>query len=692
MSHARLSGSLPTQIFTLMTLFITPALDAGEIEEVTVTATRTERLVFTTPAAVSVIDADDIGQFQPLSFADVFEGTPGVAIQGGARRIAEEPSIRGFSDQQLVLRLDGARQNFDLAHRGRFFVDPDLIRRIEVVRGSASALYGSGAIGGVISLETLGAVDLLEAGETFGGRAKFGFQGNGDEVFASSGLFGTLGPVDAFANVVYREVFDDLEDGDGAPIADTRDRIMNGLFKLGITPAENHRLEIVAGVFESTGDNPTASDAVSTPQTVVGRDTNEYSIRSNYTFRDPAIPWLDLGLSAYYQKIDVSEDRFIDARLDESQFDNFGVDLHNTTRLALAGSAQLALTYGFEFFEDQQSGTRNGTDRIEFPDAERSFFAGYAQAEIDLFDGRVSLVPGVRIDRFEFRPEGDFPARDETNTSPRISVGVNPTDWLYLWGSYAEAFRAPALTELFNDGVHFAVPNGLGPGTLVINEFRPTPLLEPENAETVEAGARIRHSGLLLAGDTLEVSGNYFSSDVDNFVDTVVKFLDFSKPPMFIPPAGPVVFFGSTTNINTRARISGFEGELRYDSPHLFFAVSGFTVDGDNRETGQGLGSIPQDGVTLRLIGKLPSFGLQLGARGTIASAQSDVPEESVTTSAFQTVDLFANWAPASGLIKGSVVTIGIDNLFDETYSVHPTVIHQPGRSVRLTLAHRFGH
>lgn len=667
------------------------AVTNGAIEEITVTATRTARPVFSTPFSVSVIDAGEMESFQPLSYADVFEGTPGVTIQGGARRIAEEPSIRGFSDQQLVIRLDGARQNFDLAHRGRFFVDPDLVQRIEVVRGSASALYGSGAIGGVISLETKGAKDLLKEGESFGGRAKLGYQGNGDEVLASGGLFGQTGKVDAFANVIYREVFNDLEDGSGEAIVDTRDRLLNGLVKLGFEPAEHHRFELVADVYDSDGKAPTATDAVSTPSTVVDRGATEYNIRTNYTFRNPDNRWLDLGVAAYYSKIDVSEDRLVDGRLDKSDFESFGIDLHNTTRLSLADNAKLALTYGFEFFEDQQSGTRNGVDRIEFPDAERGFVAGYAQAEIDLLDGMVSIVPGLRIDRFELRPQGEFEKRDETDVSPRVSMGVRPTDWLYLWGGYAQAFRAPTLTELFNDGVHFVVPNGLGPGTIVINEFRPTPLLEPEDAETFEAGARVRLSGLFAAGDLVELSGNYFSTNIDDFVDTVVAFLDFSKPPAFTPPFGPVTFFGSTTNTNIRARVSGFEGELRYDSRYLLAAISGSTVDGDNRETGMGLGSIPQDSVTLRLIGKLPDQGVQFGGRATIASAQKDVPEESITTDAYETVDLFASWAPKDGFLKGAVLTIGLDNLFDETFSVHPTVIRQPGRSVRLTLSHRFG-
>lgn len=665
--------------------------DNVDIEEITVTATRTERPVFSTPSAVSVISSDEFEQFQPLSYADVFEGVPGVAIQGGARRISEEPSIRGFSDQQLLIRLDGARQNFDLAHRGRFFVDQDLVQRIEVVRGSASALYGSGAIGGVVSLQTKGAKDLLQDGERFGGRAKLGYQGNGDEVLASGGLFTQLGPVDAFTNVVYREVYNDLEDGGGQAILDTQDRLLNGLVKLGIEPAEHHRFEIVADVYDNEGANPTAADNVSTPTTVVDRDTTEYNLRANYSFHDADNPWVDLKITGYYSDIDITEDRFVDGRFDESDFQSYGIDVYNTTRFDLGEAAKVALTYGFELFEDEQSGMRDGADRPTFPDAKRSFTAGYAQAEIDLFDGVVTIVPGIRFDSFELRPEGNFPRRDENDVSPRVAVGVKPVEWLYIWGSYAEAFRAPTLTELFNDGVHFSIPNVFGPGTLIINEFAPTPLLEPEAAESFEAGVRIRQSDLFFDGDGFEMSGAYFTSDIDNFVDQVVEFIDPSRPPVFTPPFGPVTFFGATTSTNIVAKLSGFEGEMRYESRHLFAAVSGFTVDGDNKETGEGLGSIPQDSVTFRLIGKLPDHGLRFGGRATVTSAQRDVPERSVTTDPYETVDLFASWAPKDGPLSGTALTIGIDNLFDENFSVHPTVIRQPGRSVRLSLSSRFG-
>lgn len=55
----------------------------------------------------------------------------------------------------MVVLLDGARQNFDSGHDGRFFVDPSLLRQVEVLRGPASSLYGSGGTGVLAVLHDL---------------------------------------------------------------------------------------------------------------------------------------------------------------------------------------------------------------------------------------------------------------------------------------------------------------------------------------------------------------------------------------------------------------------------------------------------------------------------------------------------------------------------------------------------------
>ncbi len=661
-----------------------------DVDVITVTATKTERSVFKTPTAVAVIEQEEIDRFIPLSFKDVLEGVPGLSVQGGSRRIAEEPSIRGFSDQQLVLRLDGARQNFDQQHRGRFFVDPALIKRVEVIRGSASSLYGSGAIGGVLSLETKGAKDLLRDGQDIGARSSLGYQSNGDELFASGGLFGQADKIDFLGNVVFREVYNDMVDGSGNPIVDSQDRIVNGHTKFGFEPTQHQRFEVNADFFNGTGLNPTASDGVSSPTTVVARDTKEYNIRGNYSYNDPDNAIVNFKAVVHYGDVRTTEDRLFDDRLDVSNFKSYGIDLHNTSRFMASDQINAAFTYGFEYFKDEQDGTRNGSDRIEFPDAERKFAAGYAQLEIDIMDGLVSIIPGVRYDSFDLTSNGSFVTREESDFTPRVALGINPTEALYLWGSYSEAFRAPTLTELYNDGVHFSVPGGFGPGTLVVNEFVPTPRLEAEQAKSWEVGFRFRQTDIVTDGDSLQISANYFSTEVDNFVDTVVTYVDFAKPPSFTPPFGPVSFFGTTQNVNSQAEIDGFEGEVRYESTYFSASVSGFTANGKNPLTDEGLSSIAPDSMTISLRGKMPDYGLQVGTRVTITAAQNDVPQDSVTTDGYETVDLFASWSPNGGALQNTVFSFAVDNVFDEDYSIHPTVIRQPGRSFRFNASHQF--
>lgn len=654
-------------------------------ETMVISATRTERPRFTTPSAISVIDTTTIEDIQPYGYQEIFDTVPGVEIQGGARRIAEEPNIRGFLDDQVVIRIDGARQNFDLAHRGRFFADPDLISRIEVLRGSASALYGSGALGGVISLRTKGARDFLDDGESFGVRGRVGYMTNGDEVFTSVGAFGQVGNFDGFANFVYRETFEDLKDGDGNPILDSRDRVLNGLVKVGIEPVDHHRLEIIADIYDNDGRNPTNANDESSPTTVVNRDTQQRGLRMNYTYDDPSNRWVNFRAVAFYTDIDITEDRIFDGRLDESDYESYGLDLYNTSTLFNGDTMNLKLTYGFEFFEDRQSGTRNGADRIQFPDAKRSFVAAYAQAELLLWDV-VSLIPGLRWDSYDLNSEGVFPDRDEDEISPKVAVGVEATENVYLWASYAEAFRAPSLTQLYSDGVHFAVP--LGPNEIVVNEFVPAPNLLPERARTFEIGARFRQENLFSQNDLLEFSATYFHSDIDDYIDQAVIFI--SGPPTFTPPFGPLVFPGTTTSFNTDARIKGAELELSYDSRYVFLALAGSLADGKNKLTDVGLVNVPPDRLTIRLEGKVPSQGIRFGTRVTIAGSKTDVPADNVTTPAYETIDLFARWNPVEGPLRGLSFTVGVDNVTDETYFILPTAIRQPGISGRFSVGFKF--
>jgi len=663
------------------------------LEEMVVTATRTERQRFTTPVATDILTKEDIRLLQPLSFQELFEQTPGVEIQGGARRIAEEPSIRGFSDTQIILRVDGGRRNFDLAHRGRFFLDPDMVKRIEVARGGASSLFGSGGLGGAIELETVDASDLLLEGESVGARLKGGYQTNGDEPFVGAALFGDAGPIDAVGQFVYRQTFEDLNDGDDTPILDTQDRLFNGLGKIGIDPAPGHRAEAIVNVFQSDGENPTAADSVSSPDTVVDRETTVVDVRGIYdVVQDNGL--VDARAVFYYTDLDLSEDRFFDGRVDESQFRTIGGDLRNTFHLVETDTVKTLLTVGFEGFVDTQSGTRDGADRLQFPDAERRFWAGYAAAEIDLFGGRINLLPSVRFDRVRLESDAAmFEDRTDSEPSGRIAVGFRPVQPLYFWGSWSRAFRSPSLTELFTDGIHFTVPLGPDPMSgvdqIVVNEFVPAPGLEPEIARTAEGGVRLDLDGVLFSDDALNVSVGGYRTRVENFVEQQVIFI--SGAPSFTPPFGPLVFPGVTLSENVDATLFGFEGQARYAAGPLYATLSGHFLGSENDETGTGLASIPLNRINLIVEGRSDRFSLRGGVKLTVTFDRTDVAEGTLLGEGYETVDLFAAWSPQAGPLAGTTLRVGIDNVANETFSIFPTAINQPGRSVRVGLTYRFG-
>lgn len=668
-------------------------LAALDLEPIVVAATRTERPQFTTPASISTVDRGAIERTQPYGFQDVFETVPGVNIQGGPRRIAEEPAIRGFADEQVVIRLDGTRQNFNKAHGGRFLLDPGLIRSIEVLRGASSAVYGSGALGGVFVIESVNGRDLTGGVDGAGLRLKAGYQSNGEEWAGYGTLYGQAGAFDGLVSIARRDVGEDLTDGAGDDIFATRDEIANGLVKIGFEPGRFHRIELSADRFENSGLNPTNANAAATPNTLVDRETERSSTRLRYTFDDPANRWMNLDVAAYRNTVDTLEFRLDDARTDRTDFETRGLEITNTTSFGpssgqLSGQASgqeardgIRLTYGVELYGDEQSGTRNGADRPQFPGADVDYRAAFVQAELPLGD-TVSLIPGVRYDEFEYTSDGGIADRDDDRASPRVAIGWSPNADVYLWAEYAEAFRAPSLTELYADGVHFVVP--LGPGQVVINEFVPTPDLKAEQADQVQAGVRWRRDDLFGTGLDFEVDMTAWRSDVDDFVDQFVQFI--AGEPTFDPITQTLVFPGVTSNRNVDAELEGFEAIARLDGRSGWVQAGWTRVDGEGA-SGEELASIQPERASLGGGVYLLDRQLSLGAELVAARARDDVPEGTLETAGYGKTDLFANWTPAGGPLAGFEFRLALDNVFDKDYRIHPNGIDQPGRSVRLTIA-----
>ena len=174
-----------------------------ELDTVTTIGTRTPKSIFDTIGSVSTINRDRIEREVPSTLGDIVKSLPNVDLSGGPRPLAQQINIRGFGEDRVVLRFDGARSNFNAGHRGRLFVDPDLIRSVEVLRGPGT-LYGSGALGGAVAVDFLNAEDLLDPGKLFGFRNKVGLRSANDEVMQTHTAFGRTGPVQGLISFTQR--------------------------------------------------------------------------------------------------------------------------------------------------------------------------------------------------------------------------------------------------------------------------------------------------------------------------------------------------------------------------------------------------------------------------------------------------------------------------------------------------------
>jgi hemoglobin/transferrin/lactoferrin receptor protein len=163
-------GPHPREILRALALVSAPAFVAAQgtpdstrardtvlLSPVVVTATRSPKEVFLTPAPVNVFDRSDIRVRAPNTLTDLFRGQTGLDVSGvGLSQV--RPVIRGQLGQRILLLADGERLNN--SRRQQDFgeipglLDVSTIDRVEVVRGPASVLYGSDAIGGVINVIT----------------------------------------------------------------------------------------------------------------------------------------------------------------------------------------------------------------------------------------------------------------------------------------------------------------------------------------------------------------------------------------------------------------------------------------------------------------------------------------------------------------------------------------------------------
>ena len=652
---------------------VSPAYSAGisELDEVLVKASRDNSTESETKRSVAVITRQQLDEQQPDSVAQALKYQPNIEVGGGPRSSNQQPVVRGLSGNQVLQLVDGARQNFNSGHRGAYQIDPELLEQIDVIKGPASSLWGSGAIGGVVSQTTRDARDLLEPEQGFGAYVKQDHATVSDQNKTSGAIYGRLGEqVDLLINGYYSDQ-NNIRLGNGQSLSDSSERTSGGMIKVGWQLDEDQRLTLSQRRHEIDGTVPgnPAKDSKGNP--VVDRDSTSDHTTLNYQL-DPDSDWLDLDATLYYNRTNVDEYRVKQNERDNIKYRSEGFSVVNRSQLA-----NIDWVYGADGFRDKSQGTREGSNRPTPADGRTQVVGSFVKADLPLAESW-TLTPGLRYDHFKTEAKNlEDSKRSEHEWSKSLALSWQANDWLEVVARYDEAFRAPTSEELYTTGTHF------GPNTFV-----PAPDLKPEKAKNKELIARMSFEDLLANNDRLKVNASLFKNDITDYIAQITY--------NYIPiPGSKNQLPLNTTYVNVgKAEIKGGELAASYRVQDLDVGLSYGRMISKDKSNGNPLEGVPADKWVAQAGYWLLDDQLRLGAQATYTSSLQFIGEDQRGTSDavyehYTLLDLEARWF-GRGAVDGLEVGLAVDNLTDRYYRRAFSELYDPGRNVKLAALYRF--
>ena len=669
------------------------AVPVQSLDTITAVASKTEERAIDALAPVSSVTLEKVQGLQPNRLSDIFYNVPGVSFQERGDDPATVVNVRGLQDLgRVAVVVDGARQNYQrTGHNanGSFFLDPELIGGVDVVRGPTANIYGSGAIGGVVSFRSKDIDDVLRPGERWGVDMSGSYGSNKDRGMGS--VFGGVRAdpnVDVFDGAVYRTQ-SNYKDGAGTEIGNTGNDIAAGLMKVTIRPAEGHEFKI-GGIFQdyqynigqpNRGPTTTAAPlAAIAGSSVYASDARNYTGTLSWKYSKPDDMLFDWNISVYGNRTDNDQVKTYNNRITTGggvcalanpgnnisgcvgdkrgySLDTVGLDVNNTTRFNF-GDWRNAVTYGFDAFRDDvETFDSRGNSNITTPGGQRTVSGGFVQLKQN-YSTWLELVSAVRYDRYELNSLNTTTSGDRL--SPKITLGVTPVTGFTPYVSYAEGYRAPSITETLISGGH---ATGGGPalfncpdGTSGLFCFLPNAALRPEVGKNKEAGINLKYDGIFTANDSFRGKINVFHNDVDGYIDLVA-----SRPTT--TPFGRFSQFYQYQNI-AHARIEGFELETMYDAGDWFVGVAGHLMRGRNTATNVGLATITPRKVTTTGGVRLLDRSLIIAAQWSSFGANNDLPAGYLPSTGYELVNLYLTW----NATKDITFTASVDNLLNQYY------------------------
>ena len=447
--------------------------EATQLQTIVVSATGYEQDVSKAPASITVISREELDKREYNDITDVLRSVPGVVITG--ENASQTVSIRGMSSNYTLFLVDGKRQyskdvnpNGDDYGMEKNILPPVAsIERIEIIRGPASTLYGSDAMGGVINIITKKVTDVwtgnVELGTTIQDKNNSGDIRNGSVYLAGPIIQDKVG-LQLGLNRLERKEDSYLGGFTGHTTESLNSRLTYVL-------NDQHDLAVEANFFTQESE-ATAGKTVA----VTGTDSASRNIRSVYALTHNGRYTDNLDSKSYIQyENSKNPDR------ENTVVGTKGIDLEtwtaNTQWNWLLGNHTLA----FGGYYKDESLLDRATNRNplvpEFDELTRWSAAAFLEDTWSLTD-RFNLTLGARYDHDELY---------QGNISPRIYGVYNFTDQFTVKGGVSTGYKQPDIRSV-TDGFYSVTGGSGSPTTTGRGIIKANPDLEPESTVTSELG------------------------------------------------------------------------------------------------------------------------------------------------------------------------------------------------------------
>ncbi|AMO58623.1 hypothetical protein GZ77_18040 [Endozoicomonas montiporae] len=524
------------------------------MNQVTVSATRTERELDDIASSVSVITADDAEKQVVGNIRDLVRYEPGVEVTDGGRFGLGGFNIRGMDKNRVKISVDGVDQAKAFGYEKfiqsqRNFFDIDNMKQVDIVKGPASTLHGSDAIGGVVAFTTKDPADYLKAeGDDTYASIKAGYSSADSSNNQSMTIANRSGDLESML-IYNRRSGNEMEtygggyDGKGVSReeADPQNYKNQSLLgKLQYQINDDHRIGLTAEWAEGESDIIEYSSYGTSTNGMPGETYGDFRADDEtkrqrlgvfhewdaYNAAFDTVKWsLNWQESESNQVSEVERKSFQGGdrrRLDYTYTETSWQFDTTFNKEVLMGSADHLFTYGFNYENKKQdnlnktytlTGNNPGTPEVEryAPVATTNQFGVFLQDEISLMNDRLTVTPGIRYDRFEidtkvddrYQNGKDVGDRTHNSWTGRLGTVYKVNDAVSVFAQYSEGYSVPDLFALYFEKTDVPAVQVLA-----------NPDLKPERSQSIEAGFR-------LNGDLGSMEVTAFYNTYDDFSEQV---------------------------------------------------------------------------------------------------------------------------------------------------------------------------